>query len=65
LQFLNHARGSLYELQTQIKLVARFSYLAGDTADKIGLQAAEVGKVLNGLIRNFRKISTLGSETRA
>jgi four helix bundle protein len=30
LQFLNHARGALYELQTQIKLAARLSYLESD-----------------------------------
>lgn len=51
-QFLNHARGSLYELQTQIKLAAGLSYIA--PADKITSQAEEVGKVLNGLIRRFR-----------
>ena len=54
-QFLNHARGSLYERQTQIKIATRLSFLEGNEADKLGLQAAEVGRVLNGLIRTFRR----------
>jgi four helix bundle protein len=65
LQFLNHARGSLYELQTQIKLATRLSYLESEPANKIGLQAAEVGKVLNGLIRSFRRTSSVESDTTA
>lgn len=44
LQFLNHARGSLYELQTQIKLAARLSYLENDPANRIALQAQRLAK---------------------
>lgn len=65
LQFLNHARASLYELQTQIKLAARLSYLENDPANRIALQAAEVGKVLNGLIRSFRRTPSPEPDTRA
>jgi four helix bundle protein len=44
LQFLNHARGSLYELQTQIKLAARLTYLDGVLANDLELHAAEQQK---------------------
>ena len=63
-RFLNHARGSLYELQTQIKLAARLSYIESEPANKLASHAAEAGKVLNGLIRSFRTPSR-EADTRA
>ena len=53
-QFLNHARGSLYEFQTQIKIASRLNHLHASAANALDTQAAEVGKLLNGLIRAFR-----------
>jgi four helix bundle protein len=50
-KFLNYARGSVYEVQTQIKLACRLEYLSPATTDTLESQAAEVGRVLNGLIR--------------
>ena len=50
IKFLNYARGSLYEVQTQIKVARRLNYLATNAAQALETQAAEVGKVLNGLI---------------
>ena len=55
-QFLNHARGSLYELQTQLRIASRLRYLQPDSARELDSQAAEVGRLLNGLIRAFRRI---------
>jgi four helix bundle protein len=55
-QFLTHARGSLYELQTQIRIAYRLHYLHADSARELWNQAAEVGRLLNGLIRTFRPI---------
>jgi uncharacterized protein len=54
LQFLNHARGSLYELQTQIKIAHRLAYMDTVSTNTLASQAAEVGRVLHGLIRAFR-----------
>ena len=51
IKFLNYARGSVYEVQTQIKLAHRLEYLSVATTDTLESQAAEVGRVLNGLIR--------------
>ena len=54
IQFLNHARGSLYEVQTQIKIANRLHYLDVDVAQILDTQAAKVGRLLNGLIRRFQ-----------
>ena len=54
IQFLNHARGSLYEVQTQIKIGKRLGYLSERDARALEAEAARVGKVLNGLIRKIR-----------
>jgi four helix bundle protein len=54
MQFLNHARGSLYELQTQVKIARRLNYLNIDAASALDSEAAQVGRLLNGLIRKFR-----------
>ena len=50
IRFLNYARGSLYEFQTHIKVAHRLDYLATNSAQVLEKHAAEVGKVLNGLI---------------
>jgi four helix bundle protein len=51
IKFLNYALGSVYELQTQLKIAVRLNYVSATTASLLENQAAEVGKVLNGLIR--------------
>ncbi len=56
LQFLNHARGSLYEVPTQIKIANRLHYLDANIAHTLDTQAAKVGRLLNGLIRRFRAV---------
>jgi four helix bundle protein len=48
IQFLNHARGSLYEVQTQIKIASRLHYLDANIAETLDTQAAKVGQLLNG-----------------
>jgi len=58
LKFLDYARGSVHEVQTQIMMACRLDYLSATDADRLGNQAAEVGRVLNGLIR---AIATLRS----
>jgi four helix bundle protein len=53
-QFLGHARGSLYELETQIRLATELKYL-DEAAVKEFMQAArEVGKLLNGLLGSLK-----------
>ena len=47
--FLNVARGSVCELQTQIDLATRLGFLPQDTAKKLTAQCEEVLRMLHGL----------------
>ena len=40
IQFLNQARGSIYELHTQLKIACRLHYLAPDTAHNLGITSS-------------------------
>jgi four helix bundle protein len=53
LRFLDMAYGSLRELEYQISLAHRLSYLGNAT--ELNEIAVEAAKVLNGLIRLFRR----------
>jgi four helix bundle protein len=48
--FLAQARGSLYELETQIELACELTYLQANYAKELLEQCREVGRMLNGLI---------------
>ena len=54
-QFLGHARGSLLETETQILLSERFEYLDHKTTETLIGQAAELGRILNGLMHSLEK----------
>ena len=51
--FLGIARGSLYELETQILLAADLQFLKRDAADAVLQQTAEVARILHGLLRTL------------
>ena len=60
--FLVQARGSLYELETQILIATDLSYLDEDGAQELLAATDEVARLLNGLIRSFReKASAAGA----
>jgi four helix bundle protein len=50
-RFLAVARGSLFELQTQIRLAERFGYLDPERSSGLIDQSWTVGRLINGLIR--------------
>lgn len=52
-QFLGHARGSFLEIETQILIAADLEYLDTETEKLLLSQAAEVGRILNGLISSL------------
>ena len=54
LQFLYHARGSLLELQTQITIARKLGFLTPGDGKKLTDLAAEVGRLLNGLVNRFQ-----------
>jgi four helix bundle protein len=54
-RFLFHARGSLLELQTQLRIAQRLQYLSEDKADKLCRAGDGVARGLNALINRFRR----------
>ena len=56
LQFFHIARGSLYELETQIYLAFDLGFISENTCNEIIEQLATNGKMLNGLINYFEKL---------
>ncbi len=53
--FLSQARGSLYELETQIELASNLEFLNKDQADAIIAEAAEISRMLHGLVAKLRQ----------
>jgi len=62
IQFLSHARGSLFELETQLCIAGKLGYLSPERAQGLALRAEEVARILNGLLTSLgvgtRKLST-------
>jgi four helix bundle protein len=62
-QFLSHARGSLFELETQLLIAAKLVYLSPKRHEDLGLRTEEVARILNGLLTSLgvarRKLSTI------
>jgi four helix bundle protein len=60
-RFLHHVRiaiGSEAEVQTQIELAVRRSYIGAEQARVLLDQAAEVGRMLHGLLRGLDAAQT-------
>jgi len=57
LQFLSHARGSLYEVQTQLQIAKSLGYLTEPDYQDLAQAVDAVGRMLNGMIAKFRKIT--------
>ena len=55
-QFLDCARGSLYEVQTQLLIAQKLSFLTTTEHKSLCDRAAETGRLLNGLIRKMRPV---------
>ena len=53
-QFLSHARGSLFEIETQLQLAQKLGYITKEESEPLLREAARVGQMLNGLIRSLR-----------
>ncbi len=52
--FLTQARGSVYEVETQLRLGADFKYLDSEEAKRLIENCNEVARLLNGLINSLR-----------
>lgn len=62
-QFLNQGRGSLFELETQVEIAYSLSYLSSADASALNAQSAEIGKMINGLIKATAPVSPLKLES--
>jgi four helix bundle protein len=56
-KFLLNARGSAYELETQIELAFRLKYLDAAGSARLLRATEEVSKMLNGMLRSLGKDS--------
>jgi four helix bundle protein len=51
LRFLGNAKGSLFELETQVALSERLSYMTDADAMRVIAKITETGKLISGLMR--------------
>lgn len=58
--FLGNARGSLYEMQTQLELACDLGYLDKEQLNKLMEQGAEVARLINGLLASFTRNESAG-----
>jgi len=54
-QFLAVARGSVFEIETQVAIAFDLGFLAEPQTQELSKRCGEVGRLLNGLIRSVRK----------
>jgi four helix bundle protein len=54
-QFLGHALGSLMELETQLVISGRLGYIGAQESRDLLERAAEVGRLVNGILRSLAK----------
>ena len=54
-QFLGVARGSVFEVETQAAIALNLHFLSSAQAEQIANRCAQVGHLLNGLLRVVRK----------
>ena len=60
LRYLNIAHGSLREVETQILIAKRLEYLKQEQTEGLLEQAAEVGRLVQGLIRSLETVAANG-----
>ena len=53
IQFLCHARGSLFELETQLHIASKLGYLPVEGSQSLEVKAEEVARILNGLLTSL------------
>ena len=55
IQMLSRARGSSYEVQTQLEISRNLGFLPDQAFEDLLTKAGEVSRLLSGLIRNLQK----------
>jgi four helix bundle protein len=54
-QFLGHARGSMFELESHTLIARNLGYLSGQDAQDIVERIHELGRLLNGLLKSLEQ----------
>jgi four helix bundle protein len=54
-QFLGHARGSLFELETHVLIAQNLEYVSGAESAHFLTRIHEVGRLLNGLLKSLER----------
>jgi four helix bundle protein len=58
--FFCHARGSLFELETQILIAQQLKYLVLREAENLMANSSQLGRMLNALIQSMRNQENSG-----
>jgi four helix bundle protein len=61
IQFLCHARGSLYEVETQIVISRKLGYITVEQQESLLHTLSELGRILNGLITSLQQKKPIGA----
>jgi four helix bundle protein len=51
--FIGQARGSLYEIETQLELARSFGCVGAEKVNPLLAECAEIGKMINGLLNKL------------
>ena len=54
-RFLTIAYGSLMEVETQVMIARRLRYISADTENDLLAKSAEVGRLINGLLKMLKQ----------
>lgn len=54
IRFLNIARGSLFELQTQIEISHNLLFMTQDVFESLESKAIEIEKIINALVKSLK-----------
>ena len=57
-QFLGHARGSVFELETQVSIARDLGFLDQKTTNTLLERIREVGRILSGLLNSLEAVRT-------
>jgi len=52
--FLTQARGSLYEVETQLEIAANLNYLSSEEAARITQSTQKIARMMNAFLRTIR-----------
>jgi four helix bundle protein len=64
LRYLRHSRGSLFELETQLRIATRLQYVDPTQSERLLQNMDEISRMLSGLANSLKKLNTSGEEVK-